>query len=156
MSTQNIVVTLNQLLADQRFCLVNYVSQSLPWTHAGNEALSEAICSIANDHEHYSRRLSELIGERDGTIGPGTFSTVFTSLNDLSLDYLLTRIIVDQRNRIQNSQEIAAELMGDEQAWNLAREILGSERAHFDILNEFLPETGTTTPSEDQDYSQVA
>ena len=33
------------------------------------------------------------------------------------------------------------ELVEDTQTWNLASEVLGSERAHLDILKEFLPQT---------------
>lgn len=155
MSTHKVVATLNRLLANHRFSMVNYVCQTSSWTHPGNEALSEAIRGIADDHEHYSRRLSELIAERDGSVEPGSFPMAFMSLNDLSLDYLLTRIIADQRQDIQEIEKFVADLTEDAQARDLASEILGSERAHVDILNEFLPQTNSV-PNGDQNCLQVA
>ena len=79
----------------------------------------------------------------------------FMSLNDLALDYLLTRLIEHQQRDIQAIEQCVAELVEDPLAWSLASEVLGSERAHLDTLKEFLPQT-EPVPNDDKIHLQVA
>ena len=141
MSQQTVIGALNRLLAHQCYSLVNYLSEAPPWTHPGNKGQVEATRIIVGDHEHYAQRLAEAIEERRGVLEAGRFPMRFLSLNDLALDYLLSGLIEEQRGNIQASEQCMAELVEDPQAWSLASEVLGSERAHLDILSEFLPHT---------------
>jgi len=147
--------TLNRLLANQCFSLVNYLSEAHPWTRSGNEQLVQSTRRIVEDHEHYSQRLAEAIEERDGNVNSGSFPMTFMSLNDLSLDYLLGRLIEDQQHAIQVNEQCLAELVEDSMAWSLANEVLGNELAHLDILKEFLPQT-ESAPDDDEIHTQVA
>lgn len=137
----NIITVLNRLLAIQCYSLVNYLGEAPPWTHPGNEELTEATCAIVADHEHYSQRLADAIEERGGSLNAGSYPITFTSLNDLALDYLLARLIASQQHAIQVIERCVADLVDDSLARSLASEVLGSERAHLDILKEFLPQT---------------
>jgi hypothetical protein len=139
MSQQTVTEALNRLSAHQCYSLVNYLSEAPPWTHPGNEELMEATSDIVEDHEHYAQRLADAIEDRRGVLEAGRFPMRFLSLNDLALDYLLSGLIEDQRGNIQAAEQCTAELVEDPQAWSLASEVLGSERAHLDILKEFLP-----------------
>ena len=141
MSQQTVLGALNHLMAIQCYSLVNYLSEALPWTHPGSEKLVAAIRSIADDHEHYARRLADAIEDRNGCVAMGSFPMAFLSLNDLALDYLLVRLIEHQRSNIQAAEKSVTELVEDSHAWNLASEVLGSDRAHLDNLKEFLPST---------------
>jgi hypothetical protein len=155
MSRPKVIGVLNRLLANQRFYLANYLSEAAPWTRSGNEPLVEGIRGIVHDHEHYAQRLAEAIDERHGVVDSGSFPMTFMSLNDLALDYLLARIIENQQRDIQAIEQCVAELVEDSLAWSLAREVLGSERAHLDILKEFLPQI-EPLPNGDQSHSHVA
>ena len=155
MSQPKVIGVLNRLLANQRFCLVDYLSEAPPWTHPGNEPLVEGIRGILHDHEHYAQRLAEAIDERRGRVNSGTFPMAFMSLNYLALDYLLTRLIENQQHHIQATEQCVAELVEDPLAWSLASEVLGNERAHLDILKEFLPRN-RPIPNEDEIHSKVA
>lgn len=141
MLQQTVIGALNRLMGNQCYSLVDYLNEAPPWTHPGNEALVEAARGIVADHEHYAQRLAEAIEDRDGCLASGSFPMTFLSLNDLALDYLLVRLIENQRSNIQAAEQCVAELVEDPQAWSLAGEVLGSERAHLDILKEFLPHT---------------
>ena len=140
MSHQTVIGALNHLLASQCYSLVDYLSEAPPWTHPGNEALVEAARGIVADHERYAQRLADAIEDRRG-VESGRFPMRFLSLNDLALDYLLSALIEDQWGNIEAAEQCIAELVEDRQAWSLANEVLGSERAHLDILKEFLPHT---------------
>lgn len=141
MSLPNVVDALNRLLAIQCCSLVNYLSEARPWTHPGNEILSEAMRSIVANHEHCSQRLAKAIEDRDGNVNSSSFPMTFTSLNDLALDYLLVMLTKDQQSNAQAAEQCMAELVEDPQAWSLAGEVVGNERAHLDIMKEFLPHT---------------
>lgn len=151
MSRPNVIDALNRLLAAQRFSLANYVNEAPAWTHPGNEALSEATRSIVNDHEHYSQRLADAIDDRHGGVNAGTFPMRFMSLNDLSLDYLLAILIENQQRNILVNERCVAKLVEDPQAWSLATEVLGSARAHLDVLKQFAPQ-GVHHDSTDDAY----
>ena len=155
MSRSKVVDALNRLLANQCCSLVNYLSEARPWTHPGNEVLVEETRSIVADHEHYSQRLAEAIEDRDGNVNSGCFPMTFTSLNDLALDYLLVRLIEDQQINIQAAEQCMAELVEDPPAWSLASEVVGNERAHLDIMKEFLPHTAPV-PNGDENRSCAA
>jgi hypothetical protein len=134
MSRPKVIGVLNRLLANVSFSLIDYLSESSPWTHTGNEPLVEALRVIVVDHDYHARRLAEAIEERDGCIDSSTFPTKFTSLNDLALDYLFARVLENQEHHIQATEQCVAELVEDPPAWGLASEVLRSERAHLDIL----------------------
>lgn len=141
MSKLKVFDALNRLFGNQCCSVVDYLNQARPWTHSGNEELMEATRSIVADHEHYSQLLADAIEERGGTLASGGFPMSFLSLNDLALDYLLDVMIDNQQRNIETNEQCVAELGEDLPAWNLASEILGSERAHLDIMKEFLPHT---------------
>ena len=141
MSQQTVIGALNRLLAHQCYSLLNYLSEAPPWTHPGNEELVEATRNIADDHEHYAQRLADAIEDRRGVLEAGRYPMRFLSLNDLALDYLLSRLIEEQQRNIRAIAQCVADLVDDSQARSLASEVLGSERAHLDILKEFLPHT---------------
>jgi bacterioferritin (cytochrome b1) len=155
MSQQAIIGTLNRLMANQCYSLVNYLSDATPWTHPGNEELTEATRSIVADHEHYSQRLAHAIEDRGGSPNAGSYPMTFSSLNDLALDYLLAKLIQNQQHAIETNERCVAELEEDSQAQSLASEVLGSERAHLDILKEFLPQN-EPLPDDDELRSLVA
>ena len=155
MSQQTVIGALNRLMANQCYSLVDYLSEAPSWTHPGNEELVEATRSIVADHEHYAQRLADVIQDRDGRLESGSFPMTFLSLNDLALDHLLVRLIENQQSNIQAAEQCMAELVEDPQAWSLASEVLGSERAHLDILKEFLLKT-EPLPEGDEFRSLVA
>jgi bacterioferritin (cytochrome b1) len=135
---EQMIVHLNRLLVTQRCSLVGYLSKALFWTHQGNEALVKAIRGITDDQEHYADRLTEAIEERNGRVESTIFPMAFMSLNDLALDYRLTRLIEYQRRDIQVIQQCAAEPSKDTLARSLGDEILRSSREHLEILKSFL------------------
>lgn len=141
MSKQTVIDALNRLIGNQCCSLVNYLNEARPWTHPGNEELVEAARDIVADHEHYSQLLSKEIEERGGILAANRFPMRFLSLNDLALDYLLAGMIENQQRNIETNEQCVAELVEDPRAWSLANELLGNERAHLDVLKEFLPRT---------------
>jgi hypothetical protein len=83
--------------------------------------------------------LADVIEERGGILDSGRFPMRFLSLNNLALDYLLAGMIENQQRNIETNEQRGVELVEDPQAWSLASEVPGSERAHLAIIrNPFL------------------
>ena len=83
-------------------------------------------------------RLGELIDARNGRVDRGSFPMEYTDMNMLSLDFLVQEMIRCQKRDIADIERIVAELGADREARELAEEVLGSERAHLEALEELV------------------
>ncbi len=81
-------------------------------------------------------RISEEIQNRGGTAERPLFPMAFTSLHDLSLEYLVGRVIADQRQLESQIRGVLPGLAGDPPGLALAEESLGEVLAHLDALRE--------------------
>jgi hypothetical protein len=91
---------------------------------------------MAKDHLSIVERLAEEILSRERRVDRGMFPMAFTSLNDLSLAYLLRRL-TDQQQRDIRALEQAVESLGhDARAQALAEDALGAAVGHLDNLRE--------------------
>ena len=138
LNEQKSFATLNQLYRIEKFSLPNYLRYAKPREPATGECLREAIWHIADEQLAVSNRVGSLIVERRGPIEAGSFPFRFTAFNDLSLDYLALRAVEEQERIIQEVTDLARRLRFDPVAQNVALEILGSERAHLEILHEVI------------------
>ena len=94
------------------------------------------LADIIADQKAMAGRIAELIDARGANVDHGTFPMEFTDLNLLSLDYLLRELVRYQKRDIATIERLIAGLAGDREARELAEEVLGSERAHLEALEE--------------------
>lgn len=135
MSQANIDI-LNQLLALEYRSLAQFIKVTSPWVGRDNERAYRTLENIVADQNAYAQRVAELIVARGGIPDSGEFPIEFTDLHMLSLDFLIGELIRMQRYDIELIEDCVARLQGDREARNLAEEILGSERAHLEALEE--------------------
>jgi hypothetical protein len=131
---------LNRMLAILYRSLPMYLNQVSPWMHAGNERAKAVLDQIVADHERDCRRLVEFIIDQRGTIDLGDFPMEYTDLHFLSLEFLTQELVRHQRLDIAGIENCVAWLAKDLYARALAEEILGSERAHLEMLDELARE----------------
>jgi hypothetical protein len=127
---------LNRLLATLHRSLPMYLNDATPWTHPGDEQAAQTLQRIVDDQRRDINRLAELIIERSGRIDPGQWPMEYTDLNFLSLDYLLRELVRHQQQDIAQIERCVSLLSQDRVARELAEEILGSEKAHLEMLEE--------------------
>lgn len=127
---------LNRLYRLEEYSLANYLRFAEPWTTRDRQSVAETIRSIAADQRAFAERIGKLIVARDGTIEPGVFPLRFTALNDLSLDYLIGRVLEDEERIVREVAAILPQLCEDDAAVALARELLAAEQAHLQALRE--------------------
>ena len=81
-------------------------------------------------------RISTMIQEAGEDVDPGKFPIEFTGLHDLSLDYLLSRMVDGQREIVSAGEQAVSELAADALAQAVAQEAVGTAKAHLDSLLE--------------------
>jgi hypothetical protein len=123
----NVLVTLHRSLAA-------YLSFADPWVAYGNEEPRRILTRIVADKEQFVARLTALLDARRHTIDFGEFPMEFTSLHDVSLEYLLSQLIEHQRRDVQTIESALAQLAGDTEGRSLVEEILASSRRHLQSL----------------------
>jgi hypothetical protein len=127
---------LNHLLTTLYRSLPIYLAQVDPWVRHDNQRAREVLASIVADQQHSCHRIAELILDRYGRMETGEFPMEFTDLHFLSLDYLIGELVRHQKQDIATIQKCIAALEHDPAARTLAQEVLGSERAHLEMLEE--------------------
>ena len=136
MSQADSIDVLNRLFEIEHRSLLAYLNDACLWTHTGEEKATTALAHISADQQAMTARIAELIDSRGGRIDSGSFPMYFTDTNLLSLDFMLQELVKYQKRDIAAIERIVAALAADREARDLAEEILGSERAHLEVLED--------------------
>jgi hypothetical protein len=126
---------LGRILSALRRSLPMYLEDARPWSAGGDEAARAALGRLAADEKTYARRLAEAILRRGGQPPPVSFPLEYTSLNDVSLDYLLQRVLAGLDVDLAAVARAADDLVSDSEAAALAGEVLGNLQGHREILH---------------------
>ncbi|HEY2893162.1 MAG TPA: hypothetical protein VGJ16_03085 [Pirellulales bacterium] len=126
---------LNQLLTVLYRSLPMYLDYACPWTHRGDEKALATLRNIVADQKQLSTRVAQAVM----AIGPteiGEFPIEFLDMHDLSLDFLIKKLIEYQKQDIAALEKCAGQLVTDRKAAALAEEALGAARGHLESLEE--------------------
>jgi hypothetical protein len=141
MNSAHPIDVLNRLYALHNMSLAMYLRFATPWVRDpaalnGQADSLDVLRRIAQDQTALRDRCGELILESDGVVRRGTFPLSFTSLHDLSFDFLLGKLIVDQKRLIGEFERCSAQLEYEPLAKALAEESIGFARGHLDMLED--------------------
>lgn len=127
---------LNRVFAILNRSFAMYLSDADPWTsEADIEAkASNALSNIVADQRESCRRIAEMLYERREEVEQGEYPMDFTDCHFLSLDFLLTKLIDEERGMIAHIERLVPLFGNDRAARELVEETLGSERAHLEAL----------------------
>jgi hypothetical protein len=138
MTRQTPIDAINGTINALRYSLARYLRFARPWVDASAESIAEMIEKVAASHRQHFTRLGELLVERHGHVESRAFPSVFTRLNDLSIEYLLPLVIEDEKQIIRVIESNAVVLGHDAEASSLLDEVLDCEKRHLQVL-ERLP-----------------
>ena len=127
---------LNSVIILHNRSLAVYLSDATPWMGKSGPEVAETLEAIAEDNRDIADKISRFVIENSGDVAAGEFPMTFTSLHDLSVDYLLTKLVQHQQEAVQFLQQAAARLELAPMAKALVDEALGAARAHYDSLKE--------------------
>jgi hypothetical protein len=127
---------LNEVLVALHRSLPLYLSFAEPWVAFGNEEPRRVLTAMVAEKREGVARLTALLDARRYAIGFGEFPMDFTSLHDLSLDFLLQQLLEDQKREVLLIESCLDQLTEDAEGRALVADILASERRHLQSLEE--------------------
>jgi bacterioferritin (cytochrome b1) len=138
MTDARAVELLNCLLRTLCRSVAAYARDARPWARPDQQELVRAIDDLADDQQHYARRVTDAILELGGAPEPDTFPLDYSAINDIAIDYLLQAVIEGQDRDLAQLEQCAIALAELPPLGDLAREILGNARGHAEILAKLL------------------
>jgi hypothetical protein len=127
---------LNRLLILHERSLPVYLSYAAPEHIEKSPRIGQVFRQMAEDHLRTVDRLGMLVLENHVAVEHGKFPMSFTSLHDLSADYLLKLTMERQRKVISATEQLADMLAHAPYAQAAAREALGEAKGHLENLQE--------------------
>jgi ferritin-like protein len=127
---------LNRLLTVLHRSLPMYLTYASPWTQRGDEQALATLRHIVEDQKQLANRVAQYILQNHGPIEIGEYPIEFLDTHDLSLDFLLTKLVEYQKKDIAALERCVAQLQSDRQAAALAEEALGAARGHLESLQD--------------------
>lgn len=138
---------LNDLLIDLGRSLLQYVGESWPWTGYDEAEEQAAINTLVAEQKASVQALAELLAERGHFIEPGTYPTEYTSLHYVALDYLLSQLVEDQRELVEECAAVSGDAQDDPDAGPLLAQIADQAAAHLKTLEELAAKRATHQPA---------
>lgn len=146
MDKPGIYNALNRLLTVLERSLPMYLSYTSPWTHGGDQRARQALANIVDARSKLANRVAKLVLE-SGPIELGAYPFEFYDMHDLSLDFLLSKLVEYQKRDIAKHEQCARDLQVDRRAGELADEALGAARGHLETLEELAGELNKSSPT---------
>ena len=147
MSSADTNAILNRLLILHHRSLPMYLSYAAPWTQPGRESATQSLAWLVDAQNKMVDRLNEMILENGRVVDFGRFPLTFTSLHDLSFDYLLRQVIAQQERAVAEISVCVDALRLAPLAQALAQEALGEAKGHLDSLREVVGTLGAAGAS---------
>ena len=123
---------LNRVLRDLSSCFVQYVGDCWPWTSISSDGdkLQAVVSQCVARQRQSIERIAEHLASRQSRVEYGRFSTEFTDLHYVSLQFLVKQLAAAQTRLVESLDRTVTMLpSGDE-----AREVLEAVR-HSELEN---------------------
>jgi hypothetical protein len=127
---------LNRLLVLHERSLPLYLSYAGADRLEASPKIAAVIRQMVEDQKRTVDRIATLILDNGGLVDRGEFPMNFTGYNDLSVKFLLHKIIERQEKTIAMIEKIADLLATAPYAQAAAREALGEAKGHLENLQE--------------------
>lgn len=137
---------LNDVLIDMARSLLQYVSESFPWTSTTKQDVGEQVNVIAARQRQDVTEIVELLTDREHFVDFGAFPTEYTDLQFLALDKLFQDLTTGQAAICDLITVAASELsdLGDKEAAALLTSIAAHQKDAGIALDELKIELAET------------
>ncbi len=127
--------------------LLNYASESYPWTSLERRATLDKLRQVIADERRATGELVRFLARRGAPLPyVGSYPTSFTSVNDIALDHLAGMLVSGQRQAITAlERDVAA--VTDPDAKALLERILTTKRTHLATLETLATPDAATAAS---------
>src|SRR5207248_5374059 len=125
---------LQNLLKKEGRSLLQYVSESYPWTpRNAHDGVSAIIAMAKEEQESAAALVRYLTSNRAQPPYLGAYPMNFTTINYMSLDFLVPHLIAFEKRRIAEL-ETDVLIVSDEEAKHLLQDLLHMKRRHVATL----------------------
>jgi hypothetical protein len=136
MTADSTISALNRLLVIHNRSLAQYLSYASPTWHLGDDEARATLRVVAADQHAFVDRLGELILQTGGTVEYGSFPLSYTGYHDLSSDFLLNKLVENQKQNVSAIEQCIPRLSRNPLAKALGEESLGAAKGHLESLQE--------------------
>lgn len=136
MTSHNGINALGQALSILETALPQYLANTRPWTKPGDEASIAVVAQITREQQRDIGRIVGVIDASREMLPSGQFPMAFTDTHDLSIEYLVREMFEYQKQDIASLEKCVDFAGTDVVAKSLIEEVLGSARAHLELLKE--------------------
>lgn len=126
---------LNRLYVLHNRSLAAYLNYARPWAIQAHPRTLAVLEQMVADEQATADRLATLIMET-GPVEPGEFPIIFTGWHDLSVEWLVNKLIERQQKTILIIEKLISQLGFAPYAQAIARETLGQAKGHLENLQE--------------------
>jgi len=130
---------LNRLAVLHSRSLAMYLNYARPWALQAHPKALAVLEQMVADQQNTVDRLAGMILET-GPVEPGEFPIIFTGWHDLSVEWLVDKLIERQQKTILIIEKLVGQLGLAPYAQAVAKETLGEAKGHLQNLQEVAAE----------------
>ena len=135
---------LQDLVRREGRLLLRYVSESFPWSTAHDQDVRAAVLRFAERESDALGKLARHLQTVHVAVPhPGSYPMSFTTVNFVSLSYLLPRLAEEQKSGVAEVERLC-NVLPDGETRNLVGQLLVLKKQHLSQLNNF---AATSPPS---------
>jgi hypothetical protein len=136
------VALVQEIVRRESLSMLSYVGDAFPWTTARGIPALERLQQLVRAHRYAVVELGRFLTRNRTPVGYiGSFPTIFTSINFVSLDYVLPRLAGEERRGIAELERDLAGLT-DPQAHEQVNKLLKVKKEHLQTLDLLASEYG--------------
>jgi hypothetical protein len=125
---------LQDVLRRDSLSLLQYIRDAFPWTRLEEQGAWPALRQVVEEDAHGLAELAQFLARRRVPLPYiGTFPVDFTSINFVSLDFVLPRLLDEQRREVAALEADLARVSDPEAREQLQR-LLDMKRRHLPAL----------------------
>ena len=132
----NSVAVLHRLVAMGSTSLLQYVNEAVPWSADAGQAEFTKVQALAGEERDHVAQLSRFLQKRHfGVPKIPTYPSQFTTINFVSIEYLVPKLRADNEQEIATIQGWLQQVGEDEGRANL-ESYLAMKQRHLQVLQE--------------------
>jgi hypothetical protein len=142
MSNPAWTTVLQDIVRRERQSLLQYVPEAYPWAKPGDEAALAKLLKMVEAEQGAAARLAKWLERRHMPVPPtNSFPFSFTTLNFVSVDFLIPRLVEEQRQNIA-ALEKDKQRIGDADVRQQVQAFIDLKSRHLQTLEEFATPAG--------------
>ena len=129
---------LNRVLRELSSCFLQYAGDCWPWASSGADGnkLQSVVQHCVERQRQSIERIAEYLAARQSRVEYGHFSTDFTDLHYVSLQFLLKQLIASQTQIVESLNRVVTTLPSGDESQELLAAVRQNEQDNLAALKQ--------------------